>query len=166
MICTFAGHRIAFGQIQDQILEILEELLESEESLTCMVGGMGEFDDLAARAVDTLKRRHPDKTVSLVLVLPYMEQRLNTNKEYYESNFDDIWIPTELAGIHYKKAIAARNRWMVDHADCLIAMVWRDHGGAFETLKYAKQCSKKNFPDRKKLKDLAKEYHLWPGPLF
>ena len=131
MVCTFAGHREVFGLGQSQVVEILERLLEAEQEMTCYVGGKGEFDALCASAVRTLKHRHPDKAISLVLVLPYMEQRLNTDKEYYESRFDEILIPIELAGIHYKQAITACNRWMVDRADCLIAMVWRDHGGAY-----------------------------------
>lgn len=138
IVCTFAGHRKIFGFRQQQVIETLEKLLETEQKMICYVGGKGEFDTLCASAVRTLKRRHPDKTIRLILVLPYMEQRLNTEKEYYESSFDEILIPSELAGIHYKQAITACNRWMVDRADCLIALVWRDCGGAYQTLQYAK----------------------------
>ena len=145
IVCTFAGHREVFGLGQSQVVEILEKLLEVEQEMTCYVGGKGEFDALCASAVRTLKHQHPDKAISLVLVLPYMEQRLNTDKEYYESHFDEILIPIELAGIHYKQAITACNRWMVDRADCLIAMVWRDHGGAYQTLKYAERHRKRVF---------------------
>ncbi|OUP55217.1 MULTISPECIES: hypothetical protein [Eubacteriales] len=145
VVCTFAGHREVFGLGQSRVVEILERLLEAEQEMTCYVGGKGEFDALCASAVRTLKHRHPDKAISLVLVLPYMEHRLNTDKEYFESSFDEILIPIELAGIHYKKAITACNRWMVDRADCLIAMVWRDHGGAYQTLKYAERLCKQIF---------------------
>lgn len=109
MVCTFAGHREVFGLGQSRVVEILERLLEAEQEMTCYVGGKGEFDALCASAVRTLKHRHPDKAISLVLVLPYMEQRLNTDKEYYESSFDEILIPIELADIHYKQAITACN---------------------------------------------------------
>ena len=34
---------------------------------------------------------------------------------------------------------------MVNHADCLIAMVWRNYGEAYQTLKYAEKYSKKIF---------------------
>ena len=143
--CTFAGHREIFGFKDDQVIEILEELLASEQEMTCYVGGMGEFDSLCSGAVRTLKRRHPDKRITLVLVLPYMTQQLNRDKEFYERVYDEILIPIELAGIHYKKAITARNHWMVDHSDCLISLVWRDFGGAYKTLKYAEKCEKKAF---------------------
>ena len=81
VVCTFAGHREVFGLGQSQVVEILERLLEVEQEMTCYVGGKGEFDALCASAVRTLKHRHPDKAISLVLMLPYMEQRLNTDKE-------------------------------------------------------------------------------------
>ena len=145
MICTFAGHREVFGFNQSQLMEILESILKSEQELTCYVGGMGEFDSLCSNAVRVLKHRHPEKNIILILVLPYMKQAINTYREYYQECYDDIIIPTDLAGIHYKQAISARNRWMVNHADCLIAMVWRNYGGAYQTLKYAEKCSKKIF---------------------
>ena len=59
------------------------------------------------------------------------------------TSFDDILIPAELADIHYKRAIPARNRWLVDNSDYLIAMVWRDFGGAYTTLRYAQKQGKK-----------------------
>ena len=145
MICTFAGHREIFGFDQSHLMEILESILESEQELTCYVGGMGEFDSLCANAVRVLKHRHPEKNILLILVLPYMKQAINTHREYYQERYDDIIIPTELAGIHYKKAIPARNRWMVDQSDCLVAMVWRNYGGAYQTLKYAEKLGKKVF---------------------
>ena len=48
-----------------------------------------------------------------------------------------IVIPSELIGIHYKAAIKKRNRWMVDQADKILAYIYRDFGGAFDTVKYA-----------------------------
>lgn len=143
MVCTFAGHREAFGLGQSPVVRALENLLETEQEMICYVGGMGEFDELCASAVRALKRRHTDKEIRLVLVLPYMSQRLNTEREYYQSSFDEILVPHELAGLYYKKAITARNRWMVNQSDCLIAMVWRNCGGACQTLKYAQRLGKR-----------------------
>ena len=62
---------------------------------------------------------------------------VNTNRDYYETYFDDILIPAELADVHYKAATSRRNQWLVDHSDYLIAYVYRDFGGAYTTLKYA-----------------------------
>ena len=140
--CTFAGHREVFGSCTQKIENALETLIESEDTLYCYVGGMGEFDGFSA-AVRNLKRKYPNKEIRLTLVLPYMQQKLNEYKEYYETSFDDILIPAELADIHYKRAIPARNRWLVDNSDYLIAMVWRDFGGAYTTLRYAQKQGKK-----------------------
>jgi nucleoside 2-deoxyribosyltransferase len=72
----------------------------------------------------------------------YISNKLNTEKAYYEYYYDEIIIPEELCGVHYKAAIQKRNRWMVDRADCLIAYLFRDFGGAYETVKYAKKQGK------------------------
>lgn len=103
--CTFAGHREVFGSCTQKIENALETLIENEDTLYCYVGGMGEFDGFSAAAVRNLKRKYPNKEIRLTLVLPYMQQKLNEYKEYYETSFDDILIPAELAEIHYKRAI-------------------------------------------------------------
>ena len=141
--CTFAGHREMFNSCTQQIENALKVLIEHEDTLCCYVGGMGEFDAFSAAAVRNLKRRYPNKEIQLTLVLPYMQKKLNEYKQYYKTSFDDILIPSELAELHYKRAIPARNKWLVDHSDYLIAMVWRDFGGAYTTLRYAQKQGKK-----------------------
>ena len=118
--CTFAGHRNLFLPDADRKIETV-----------------GEFDSKCASAVRAAKHRHHDKEIRLILVLPYMSNRLNTDRNYYESSFDDVMIPIELADIHPKAAIHKRNRWMVDRSDVLLACVHRDFGGAYETVQYA-----------------------------
>lgn len=141
--CTFAGHREMFNSCTQQIENALKVLIEHEDTLCCYVGGMGEFDAFSAAAVRNLKRRYPNKEIQLTLVLPYMQKKLNEYKQYYKTSFDDILIPSELAELHYKRAIPARNKWLVDHSDYLIAMVWRDFGGVYTTLRYAQKQGKK-----------------------
>ena len=116
------------------------------------VGGMGKFDNLCAAAVRLLKRQYREKEISLILVLPYLQKRINVNSAYYESMFDLVLIPSILEGVHYKHAIVLRNRWMVEQADYVIAMVERKEGGAYATLQYAKKKKKKiiNLAERKK----------------
>lgn len=40
-----------------------------------------------------------------MLVLPYLTHEINRDKEYFEAYYDDIVVPTELMGVHYKVAI-------------------------------------------------------------
>lgn len=142
--CTFAGHREVYAAYLDEKLEqAIEELLKQDREFIFYTGGMGGFDAKCASAVRAAKRRHPDLDIRLHLILPYMMQKLNENKDYYEKAFDSIIIPFELTGAHYKSAITKRNRWMIDASDYLIAFVYRDFGGAYTTLKYARRCGKK-----------------------
>ena len=53
-----------------------------------------------------------------------------------EENYNEIIIP-DLPDVHYKRKITLRNRWMVEQCDCMLAYVWREGGGARQTLQYA-----------------------------
>lgn len=141
--CTFAGHREVYqAKIDERIETAIDNLLRTDSEFTFYTGGMGDFDNKCASAVRAAKRKYPQKKISLALVLPYMSNRLNTDKEYYEYCYDEIIIPSEIAGVHYKSAITMRNRWIIDRVNYLIAFVYRDFGGALETVKYARKQGK------------------------
>ena len=140
--CAFIGHRTVLSSTASQLEEALDKLIQGNDSVCCYVGDTGEFDTLCAATIHSFKKKYPSKTIQLVLVLPYMQKKINANKIYYETYFDEILIPAELVGIHYKRAISMRNQWMIDHADCLIAMIWRDFGGAYQAVEYAKKRKK------------------------
>ena len=141
--CTFAGHREVYQlKIDKAIGQAIDNLLQTDSEFIFYTGGMGDFDGKCASAVRAAKRKYPGKKIRLALVLPYMSNRLNTDKEYYQYYYDEIIIPAELAGVHYKAAITMRNRWLVDRVDCVIAYVYRDYGGALETVKYAQKQGK------------------------
>lgn len=139
-VCTFAGHREVYkSNISEKLDSAIEKVLALDNSVCFLVSGMGDFDGLCSGAVRKARRLHPEKRISLELVLPYLTQELNANKDYYEQFYDNVVVPIELAGVHYKSAITKRNRWMVEQSSIIIAFVYRDFGGAFTTLKYAKK---------------------------
>lgn len=139
-VCTFAGHREVYqANISEKIDEAISRIIDTDNSFRFLVGGMGDFDGICSSAIRRAKKKCPNKEISLELVLPYLTQELNENKLYYETSFDDVVIPIELAGVHYKSAITKRNRWMVEQSDWLIAFVYRDFGGAYTTLRYAEK---------------------------
>ena len=139
-ICTFAGHSlVCCAGIEQRLNEEIELYLSDTDEATFYVGGRGDFDSMAAAAVRAAKCRHKDKKIQLYLVEPYMREGINRDKSYYETLYDGIIIPEKLLGVHPKAAITKRNRWMVEQADCLIAFLQRDFGGAYQTLKYAEQ---------------------------
>ena len=138
--CTFAGHRDFQEDDASPIVEVLEHITTNATHLICYVGGMGEFDRLAETAAFAWRKAHPEKTLELYLVLPYMKKEVTDKKKM--AKYDGIIIPEEAETAHYKRAITIRNRWMVDHSDIVIAKIWRNFGGACETVEYAKAKNK------------------------
>ena len=116
--------------------EVLERLVEEQGVMEFLTGGMGEFDELFTRTVRSMKQNDP--RLRLVLVSPYLTQKIATEKAWYERQYDEILIPAELDGVHPKAAITLRNHWMVDHSDFVIAALRRDYGGAADAVRYAK----------------------------
>jgi len=139
-VCTFAGHREVYqANIAEKLDEAISKIMSEDDCFRFLVGGMGDFDGMCSSAVRRAKRNYPDKQISLELVLPYLTRELNENKQFYETSYDDVIIPIELADVHYKSAINRRNRWMVEKSDWMVAFVYRDFGGAYTTLRYAEK---------------------------
>jgi len=161
LICCGFGHRVMLMDIEKPLRDTLERLVAERGVRVFYTGGMGEFDELFARTVRSMKRDCP--SLRLVLVMPYLTRRLaigsaldgatdggqiaratqdRMGKTWYEEHYDEILIPAELDGVHPKAAIGLRNRWMVDRSDIVIAALHRDFGGAAESVRYAEKCGK------------------------
>ena len=132
--CCGFGHRNVFENINEELDNAIETAIQ-QGCTVFYTGAMGEFDSLFSSAVRRAKKAHPH--IKLICLKPYMTSDINTDGDYYAAMYDDIIIPDELAGIHYKAVIKARNRWTVDHSDIVIAYTIRNHGGAYEALQYA-----------------------------
>lgn len=139
-ICCGFGHRVLLMDIEKPLRETMERLVAERGVRAFYTGGMGEFDELFACTVRSMKRECP--SLRLVLVMPYLTARLNVNKAFYEAQYDEILIPAELDGVHRKAAIGLRNRWMVERSDVVIAALQRDFGGAAEAVRYAERIGK------------------------
>ena len=140
-ICCGFGHRVLLMDVEKPLREVLERLVAERGVRVFYTGGMGEFDELFARTVRSMKRDCP--SLRLVLVMPYLTERLNLDKSFFEAQYDEILIPAELEGVHPKAAIGLRNRWMVDRSDIVIAALHRDFGGAAEAVRHAEKRGKK-----------------------
>ncbi len=132
---TFAGHREIdhFFALESKLDEILSILLQAKDFVEFYVGNDGEFDTMATSAIRRLKKKYGSHICAMNLILPYKK----ANLDFISQQFDAVIIPEELYAIHPKKAITARNQWMVDHSDLLICYIKKQSGGAFNTLKYA-----------------------------
>lgn len=138
--CCGFGHRVLLMDIEKPLRGILERLVTERGVTVFYTGGMGEFDELFARTVRSM--RWTDPRLRLVLVMPYLTGELSAEKAYYEGHYDEILIPAELDGVHPKAAIGLRNRWIVDRSDIVIAALHRDFGGAAEAVRYAEKVGK------------------------
>ena len=133
--CCGFGHRVLLIDVEKSLREVMERLVKEQGVTEFFTGGMGEFDELFARVVRSMKRNDP--RLRLVLVLPYLTRQVAIEKEWYESQYDEILIPAALDGVHPKAAITQRNRWMIDRSDFVVAALRRDYGGAAEAVRYA-----------------------------
>ncbi len=120
--------------IEETLDPIVRELIREKEFVEFYIGRNGDFDIIAAGIIRRAKRELDYGNSALCLVLPYTVKDI----EYYEAYYDDITFPVG-PKVHFKAAITERNRWMVDQCDLLIACVENDHGGAYNTVRYAKK---------------------------
>ncbi len=147
-VCCGFGHRKLYFDIYDELNMIIDELVSKHGVRIFMTGDMGSFDKSFSAAVRRAKRKYKD--VELILVLPSFSNKINTDKEYYEEMFDKIIIPEELIGVHYKRAITERNKWLIDKSDYVVTCVYRQEGGAYTAMKHAEKNGNlyKNILDR------------------
>ncbi len=129
MIITFCGHSKLIEQntIRAHLTRELRTLLE-QGNHKFYLGGYGDFDLLAAKALYELKQEYPE--TESILILPYLDRKVDAS--LYDST---IYPPLENVPKRY--AISRRNKWMVEQADMVIACVDHDWGGASKTLEYA-----------------------------
>ena len=137
--CCGFGHRYVFENLISKLDNAVEEAITQGCELF-YTGAMGDFDSLFSSAVRSAKKVYP--YIKLICVKPYFTTDINTDKDYYAALYDDIIIPDELAGIHPKAAIKARNRWMIDNSDIVLIYTVRNYGGAYEAKQYAQHENK------------------------
>lgn len=134
---SFIGHRRVedFYFVENQLDNIIGDLIRTKEYVEFYVGKNGDFDTMVASAIKRCQKKFGIANNSLILVLPYTV----ADMQYLEDFYDEIWIPDELHGVHFKNAITKRNEWFVNNSDLLIAYVLRDKGGAANCIRYAEK---------------------------
>lgn len=134
-ICTFCGHSelLASAEIEQKLNSEIERLIVTEGVSEFWTGGMGGFDRLAAAVVSGMKKRHSH--VRLCLIKAY----LNSREDEFDKLLYDETIYPPIEHVHPKGAIIARNRWMVERSDYMIAYIDHSWGGAYKSYAYAKR---------------------------
>ena len=125
---TFIGHKDCYGVQEEVVRSYIIELIESGVT-EFLCGGMGSFDWMCARIVYKLKKQYPQ--VRSFLVIPYLTFNV-LDREY----FDDVIYPEGFEKYHFKAAIPARNKYMIENSAYAVCYVDHGWGGAAQT--YAK----------------------------
>lgn len=126
---VFIGHSDCYGVSTRIIEEAIIDLIENNVTVF-MSGGQGGFDRMCAGCVYRLKREYPQ--IINCLVIPYL-----TFNIFDKTLFDEILYPEGLEKYHYKAAIPARNKFMVDNASYAICYINHGWGGAAQTYQRA-----------------------------
>lgn len=142
---AFFGHRYIDNpfKVEELLEEQIRKLINEKEYVDFLVGRNGEFDQYASSAVLRIRKNVRDDNSALVLVLPYPTAEYLNNDEYFHNYYTDVEISYAASKAHPKSAIQIRNREMVDRADLVICYVESNHGGAWQTVKYAMEQKKK-----------------------
>ena len=137
---TFAGHRhiTNFSETESKLSRVLERILYENEFVEFFVGINGDFDLIATTLIRSLMKKFGSEKCAVTLVLPYSSSKVS----YYEKAYDSVIIPEELHGVHHKRVITERNRFMIDKSDLVICYVNKESGGAWQSLCYANKVGK------------------------
>lgn len=142
--CAFTGHR----QMEDNFdAARFEEVLTAyiqEGYVTFLCGMAVGFDMLAAELVLKLKKTYPQ--LKLIACIPCDCQSKYFRAEQkarYESILQSCEEVRVLSPRYYKGCMQARDRYMVDNCDLLVAYKRVNEGGTYYTLNYALSLNKR-----------------------
>lgn len=132
--CFFVGHREASSELLPILRQTVEKHISEYGVTEFIVGGYGNFDHLAAKAVISLKQKYPQITLSLLIPYHPAERPVET-----PSGFDNTYYPPGMEKVPRKLAIVRANRYIVDHVDYLIAYAWHPASKARDLVEYARR---------------------------
>lgn len=112
---VFIGHNECYGVTSEQIKEAIVSLIDKGVT-DFLSGGQGGFDRLCGRCVYEVKKQYPN--INNYLVIPYLSFNV-----YNQELFDSIIYPDDFEKYHFKAAIPARNKFMVDNANYAIKAI-------------------------------------------
>ena len=148
---AFTGYRpqkmpFGFDEQDERCVDFKKRLHDTIESFIWqgyqhfISGGALGMDMYAAEAVLDLKKQYPE--IMLEMVSPFDTQAAKWAPEYrqrHDALFDKADIVTATGHAYSKSSIFARNRYLVDNADMLLAAYDGQPGGTEMTIRYARQ---------------------------
>lgn len=142
---SFFGHRVIsdFSSVESKVEQLISTLLTHHQHVDFLVGRNGDFDLLVTAAIKRWQSQTHSDACSLIWMLPYPTAELQTHLFDFEAYYDDIEVCQTAAQAHPKQAFQIRNREMVERSNLVVFYVAHSHGGAYQTLCYARKQGKK-----------------------
>ena len=136
--CCFCGHsKIWDSGVKERIKSVAEDLIVNHNITEFWVGNYGAFDSYATSAIKELKRQY--EHIELDLIIPYITNPINENKESYYNSYDNILIADIPESTPKRFHIIKANEYMINHSAYLICYIEWSWGGAIRTYEYAKR---------------------------
>ena len=141
--CVFTGHRELGEDFTKQTEKALKEEIRRllESGVTRFFCGMARgFDLLAAEKLLSLKKKYPAAELIACIPCENQEKYLSSaDKSLYRKVLKKADETVVLSTFYYRGCMLARDRYMADKADCMIAYCKKDTGGTAYTVKYFKK---------------------------
>lgn len=135
--CTFFGHRDCPASIRSSLRAVLISLIETEGVTSFFVGNQGAFDAVVQSVLRDLQSQYP--AITCTVVFTYMPRQ----PEPYGLA---TMLPEGIEKVPKRFAISWRNRWMLNHADCVVTYVTHAWGGAAQFAARARKQGKRVYP--------------------
>ncbi|MBO5280850.1 MAG: hypothetical protein J6B55_06510 [Clostridia bacterium] len=131
------GHRSVedYFRVEKELNRVITSLICEKEFVEFRLGRNGEFDIMAASCIKNVQHSLDRRNSEMTLVLAYPVADMG----YYAKYYDNVLIPQEIEGLHFKRAITERNKWLVENCDLFIAYAKNVSGGAGSAVRYAKR---------------------------
>lgn len=132
--CFFIGHRDVSDDVFSLLIMEIEKHIIDFGVTEFIVGCYGNFDHLAAKAVNFAKKKHQDVLLSILLAYHPAERSV-----HIPEGADISFYPFELKKVPRRLNIVRANKYAVDHSDYLIAYVDHPGSNSQNLLEYAKR---------------------------
>ena len=142
--CVFTGHRILEDDFSKKRLKIVVQAAIEQGVDTFYNGVAMGFDLIAAEIVLSLKKKYSH--VKLIACIPCYKQEKNfseKDKKRYAAVLKKADEKVLLSEEYYKGCMQARDKYMAERAELMIAYCKKATGGAAYTVK----CFQKYHPD-------------------
>ena len=148
MACTFFGHHDCSNSIRQRLFEAIKNQIK-QGTTQFYVGTHGNFDAMALSCLRSLKQEYPE--IRYAAVLAYLPDDAGIFLP------EETIFPEGIETIPKRYAIDYRNRWMIEHADTVVAYVARSYGGAAKYVARATNLEKRviNLADDEKIDEVA-----------